>query len=106
MESTNSLANQMQAVSLEPVGPKGPKISYKELRASYNDAFISLADFNFSEDDMFVDDRSYYRWLKEGPFEVIVRQLHIEGRRGCYFHLGKFTCPVHKCPEVYANGHC
>ena len=98
MESTSTLANQMQSLSLEP------KISYKELRASFNDAFVSLADFKFiCEGDIFDDDRFIYRWLKEGSFEVMVRLLHIEGRRGCYFHLGKFSCPVHKCPEVYTT---
>jgi hypothetical protein len=100
MESTSTLANQMQSLSLEP------KISYKELRTSFNDAFVSLADFKFiCEGDIFDDDRFIYRWLKEGSFEVMVRLLHIEGRRGCYFHLGKFSCPVHKFPNIYAIGH-
>ena len=98
MESTSTLANQMQSLSLEP------NISYKELRASFNDAFVSLADFNFiNNGDNFGDGIFYYQWLKEEPFEVIVRSLHIQGRRGCYFHLGKFSCPVHKCPEVYTT---
>jgi hypothetical protein len=96
MESTSTLANQMQSLSLKP------NISYKELRASFNDAFVSLADFNFiCNGDNFGDGIFYYQWLKEEPFEVIVRSLHIQGRRGCYFHLGKFSCPVHKCPDVY-----
>jgi hypothetical protein len=48
MESTSTLANQMQSLSLEPT------ISYKELRASFNDAFVSLADLNFRrEEDVF-----------------------------------------------------
>jgi hypothetical protein len=48
MESTSTLANQMQSLSLEPT------ISYKELRASFNEAFVSLAGLNFRrEEDVF-----------------------------------------------------
>jgi len=48
MESTSTLANKMQYLSLEPT------ISYKELRANFNDAFVSLADLNFRhKEDVF-----------------------------------------------------
>ena len=47
MESTNMLAKQMQALSMDP-------ISYKELRANYNDAFVNLDEFGFIvEKDLF-----------------------------------------------------
>ena len=59
MESTSTLANQMQSLSLEP------KISYKELRTSFNDAFVSLADLNFiCNGDNFGDGIFYYQWLR------------------------------------------
>jgi hypothetical protein len=77
MEITNMLAKQMQALSMDP------KISYKELRANYNDAFVNLDDLDFSvEKDHFYegikDVVNYWKWSKiDRPFEVIVRQLHI-----------------------------
>jgi hypothetical protein len=77
MESTNMLAKQMQALSMDP------KISYKELRANYNDAFVNLDDLDFSvEKDHFYegieDVVNYWKWSQmDRPFEVTVRQLHI-----------------------------
>ena len=54
MESTNMLAKQMQALSMEP------KISYKELRANYNDAFVNLNDF-----DLIVEKDLFYTGIKD-----------------------------------------
>ena len=54
MESTNMLAKQMQALSIDP------KISYKELRANYNDAFVNLNDF-----DLIVEKDLFYTGIKD-----------------------------------------
>ncbi len=54
MESTNMLAKQMQALSMDP------KISYKELRANYNDAFVNLNDF-----DLIVEKDLFYTGIKD-----------------------------------------
>ena len=94
------LAKQMQALSMDP------KISYKELRANYNDAFVNLDDLDLSvEKDHYYegieDVVNYWKWSQmDRPFEVTVRQLHITDQRGCYFHFGKFNCPVHQFPRV------
>jgi len=54
MESTNMLAKQMQALSMDP------KISYKELRTNYNDAFVNLNDF-----DLIVEKDLFYTGIKD-----------------------------------------
>ena len=77
MESTSMLANQMQALSMEP------KISYKELRANYNEAFVNLDDLDLSvEKDHYYegieDVVNYWKWSQmDRLFEVTVRQLNI-----------------------------
>ena len=48
------LAKQMQALSMDP------KISYKELRANYNDAFVNLNDF-----DLIVEKDLFYTGIKD-----------------------------------------